>query len=317
MADNMTTEPTEPSESVSQEITGVIDTGAESFTVDKTPAPVEGKTGGLPAKETLGEELEKKPGETPKEPTGETPKESVEEKPGEKPTDDEELPKGIKKRLATITRKRYDAERETAVLRAQNEELLARINAPEHPEAKTNEEPAIDDFDTEEEYLEAVSEFRADQKVAQRDADQEAAQAEKIREGQEAEASARQEVFRDKLQGGVEKYGDFEEVVSDLNITGDMINILESFSNIPEVVYELGTKPELVKELIGMPFLDAAYKMKEISDNLVKKKSTKAPDPIKPVSTTGGTIKNLEQMSQAEYNAYRDKQDAERRGMNY
>lgn len=294
----------QPAESVSQEIAGVVDTGAESFTVDKTPTPVEGKTGDLPAEEKPGKE----PGETP----GETP---AEERPEETPAGEEELPKGIKKRLATITRKRYDAERETAVLRAQNEELLSRINAPEHPGAKTNEEPLIDDFDTEEEYFEAVSEFRADQKIAQRDADQEAAQAEKIREGQEAEASARQEVFRDKLQEGVERYGDFEEVVSDLNITGDMINILESFSNIPEVVYELGTKPELVKELIGMPFLDAAYKMKGISDGLKGKKTTKAPDPINPVSTTGGAIKSLEQMPQAEYNAYRDKQDAERRGM--
>lgn len=305
MADEQ--QPAVPAESVSQEIAGVIDTGAESFAVDNTPAPVEGKTGDLSAKEKPGE----KPGETPeKKPGEETPGKTP-----ESPTGDEDLPRGIKKRLATITRKRHDAERETATIRAENETLQAKINAFEHPKSEAGAEPQIDDFDTEEEYLEAVSEYKADQKVAQRDADQKTEQAEKIRKGQETEAQARQETFKDELRKGVEKYEDFEEVIEDLNITGDMIHILESFSNIPEVVYELGGKPEMVAELIEMPFLQAAYRMKEISDGLTRKKTTKAPDPITPVSTTGGLMKGLEQMTQAEYNAHMDKRDRERKGL--
>jgi hypothetical protein len=300
----------EPSESTSQQLAGIVDTGEESFSVESAPVPIDGKTGETPTEETPGEKPEEKPGEKPEEkPSGETPT--------EKPGAEEDLPKGVQKRLATMTRKRRDAERETATTRAENQELLSRIEALEHPELKPGEEPKVDDYDTEEEYLEAVSEYRADQKFAKREADQKAEAEEEIREGQETEAQARQEVLIGKLQKGVEKYEDFEDVVEDLNITGDMIQILESFPNIPDVVYALGNDPEIVAKLVDMPFLQAAYTMKEISDGLAKKKSTKAPDPIKPVTTTGGTIKSLESMSQKEYNEYRDKQDQEKRGMHY
>ncbi|MBE9581320.1 MAG: hypothetical protein IMF18_06850, partial [Proteobacteria bacterium] len=228
--------------------------------------------------------------------------------------DDEDIPAGVKKRLATVTRKRREAERTSATLQTQNQELLSRIEALEHPGEKSGKEPQIDEYETEEEYLEAVSDYKADQKIAERDTAAQIEQEDEIREEQEAEAQARQGALMEKLQKGVEKYDDFEDVIEDLNITGDMISILESFPNIPDVVYALGNDPEIVAKLVEMPFLEAAYTMKKISDGLTKKKLTKAPAPVKPVSTSGGAIKSLEQMSQKEYNMYRDKQDQERRG---
>jgi len=313
MADQIT----EPAESVSQELRGVVDTGEESFAVDGISEKAEEKGEKAPAKE---EKPEEKPGEEKPEEEEEKPAEEkpAEEKPGEKPPaepSEEELPKGIKKRLATITRKRHDAERETATIREENAELLTRIEALEHPVSETGEEPQVDDYDTEEEYLDACIEYKADQKIAERDAAWQVEQKEKIRKEQETKAEERQEAFQAELKKGVEKFEDFEDVIEDLNITGDMISILESFPNIAEVVYELGKNPDTVTDLVGMSFLQAAYRMKEISNGLTKKKTTKAPAPVKPVSTSGGAIKSLEQMSQAEYNAHRDKQDAERKGM--
>lgn len=311
-----------PAESTSQEINfGIVDSGEESFAVDNTPKPVEGKTGDqtqetLPPEEKLDDfSLDAKPEEE----TGETlPEEKPsDEKPGEKPEadEDEDLPKGVKKRLATVTRKRRDAERETATMRAQNQELLARLDFLEHPEARPGEEPLIDDFETEEEYLEAVSDFKAEQKIAKWGEIQREEAAEEVRKGQEVDAQIRQEALRTNLRKGVEKYDDFEEVIEDLNITGDMVGILESLPNIPEVVYTLGKSPETVAALVDLPFLQVAYKMKEISDTLVKKKTTKAPAPVRPVATSGGMIKSLEKMSQAEYNATMNKRDSERRGL--
>ena len=298
---------TEPLESVSQEIAGVIDTGEESFSVDSTPAPVQGKT----------EESEEKPGEEkPAQETapaleegGEKEELAAEELPAE------ELPKGVKKRLATVTRKRHEAERETMVVRAENRELLTRLKKLEHPGTEPGQEPQIDDFDTEEEYLEAVSEHKADLKVAERDAVQREEWEKEAQGKQEEDAQVRQDNFQAKLKEGIEKHEDFEEVIEDLNITGDMIHILESLPNISDVVYELGNNPKAVADLVEMPFLQAAYRMKAISDGLAKKKTTKAPAPIVPVSTTGGLMKGLENMSQAEYNLYMDKRDKERKGM--
>ena len=323
----MADQTTEPSESTSQELRGVIDTGDESFAVDGIDeiAEVVGtKEGGgtSAAEEKPGEKpgaekpTEKKEDTAPASEEGDGKKEEAGEKPEEKPSEsEEELPKGIKKRLATITRKRHDAERASANLQAQNAELLSRIEALEHPGTQSEGEPQIENFDTEEEYLEAVTDWKVDQKFAEREATLQAEWEEKDRAGQEAVAQGRQEAFRTELEEGVKKFEDFETVIEDLNITGDMIHILESLPNIPEVVYKLGNSPDTVAELVGMPFLQVAYKMKTMSNDLAKKKSTKAPAPVRPVSTTGGAIKSLESMSMREYSAYRDRQDKERKGM--
>lgn len=292
-----------PAISISQEAHGVVDTGADSFSVDTTPAPVEGKA---------EEKAEEKPEEKPTEELAEKPTEESEEKPV---IDEEELPKGVKKKLAIYTRKRRDAERETATFRAQNKELHARLEAMEHPKPELGEEPQINTFDTEEEYLEAVGEWRADKKVAERDKAQQAKQDEENREEQEAASQARKEALMASLRKGADKYDDFEDVMDDLNVTWDMVNILESLPNVSDVAYMLGNDPDMVGKLAEMPFLAAAYKMKEMSDNLLKKKTTKAPDPVTPVSTTGGLMKSLESMGQAEYNKVMNTRDKERRGL--
>ena len=305
-----------PALSVSQEAPGVVDTGEESFSVDSTPAPVQGKTG--ESEEKPGEEKpgEEKPGEKPAQETAPALEEGGEkEEPAAEELPAEELPKGVKKRLATVTRKRHEAERETMAVRAENRELLTRLEKLEHPGTEPGQEPQIDDFDTEEEYLEAVGEYKADLKVAERDIAQREAWEKEAQGKQEEDAQVRQENFQTKLKEGIEKHEDFEDVIEDLNITGDMIHILESLPNISDVVYELGNNPKAVADLVEMPFLQAAYRMKAISDGLAKKKTTKAPAPIVPVSTTGGLMKGLEQMSQAEYNLYMDKRDSERKGI--
>jgi hypothetical protein len=309
----MTIESSEPAESTSQELRGVVDSGAESFAVDglveaaetaetkgdETPAKEEKPAGEKEGKEKPSEE---KPG---KEKPGE-------EKPPAEPLE-EELPKGIKKRLATVTRKRHDAERREAATAEKNQKLLDKIKTMEHP-GEAGKEPHLDDFDTEAEYQDAIIEWRTDQKIAERDAAQKVKDEKDLQKEQDAKTEKREENFRAELEKGVEKYEDFEDVIEDLNITGDMIHILESLPNVPEMVYELGSNPETVTEIVDLPFLEAAYRMKEISDGLKGKKATKAPKPIKPVSTTGGVIKSPENMTMKEYTAYRDKQDAEKRG---
>jgi len=168
---------TEPKESASQELRGVVDPGSESFAVDgiseiaeietkedKTPAkeekPAGEKEAAAPVSEEGGEKEadEKKAWEVKEDEEGE--KKKTEEEPKEKPpaeSSDEDIPAGVRKRLATMTRKRRDAERTTATLQAANQDLLTRIEALEHPESKPGEEPQIDEYETEEEYLEAVS----------------------------------------------------------------------------------------------------------------------------------------------------------------
>lgn len=309
-----------PATSVSQETAAVIDTGAESYSVDATPEIIEGKTGDNPpvTEDKQPDKQPDKPAEETKE-EGEPPDASSEEQKTEeipaKETAKEDVPAGVKKRLATVTRKRHDAERAAAAMQAQNAELLARIEALENPEGvKSAAEPSIEDYDTEEDYLDAIADYRADKIVAERDAGKQKEQ-EEIAQQQQAEAvQAREGAFRDRLKEGTDKYDDFEDIVEDLNVTGDMLQVLESLPNLPDTVYALGKDLANVDKLNKMPFLDMAYKVKDISNKLLEKKTTKAPAPIKPVSTSGASMKTLENMTMEEYTVHMNKRDKERRG---
>jgi len=89
---------------------------------------------------------------------------------------------------------------------------------------------------------------------------------------------------------------------------------MERLPNLGDVAYELGKKSGLVEDIADMPAIEAALKLKEISDNLKIKKTTSAPIPVRTVRGSGGGIKSLEDMSMPEYIKFRDKQDKERQG---
>jgi hypothetical protein len=315
----------DPAMSVSQ--TGpniVIDTGKDSFAVDITPEPVEGKTEEAEAPAEPEEKAEPKEGEAePKEgeeepaKTKEKEEAAVEEKKKEEGGEEEPpLPKGVQKRIDVITRKRREAERQTEALFRENEELKKLIQTAE-TEKKISlelEEPDIDKFETEEEYQKAIIDYRVNLALAK--------QAEEVRKEQAVAAQREQERIAQKklediqasLSKGYGKYDDFEEAIKDLNVTSDMLYIMDRLPNMADVAYYLGKNLNMTSEIVDMAAYDAAFKLKEISDTLKSKRTTKAPAPIKPVVATGGDVKTPEQMSMAEYMKYRDKQEKERRG---
>jgi hypothetical protein len=315
----------DPAVSVSQETPDiVIDTGKDSFAVDITPKPVEGKTEEAEASAEPEEKAEPKEGEAePKEGEEEEPAKTeekeeaaAEEKKEEGEEEEPSLPKGVQKRIDVITRKRREAERQAEALLKENEELKRLIQTAE-TEKKISlelEEPDIDKFETEEEYQKAIIDYRVNLVLAK--------QAEEVRKEQAAAAQREQERIAQKklediqasLSKGYGKYDDFEDAIQDLNVTGDMLYIMDRLPNMADVAYYLGKNPDVTTEIVEMTAYDATFKLKEISDKLKAKKTTKAPAPIKPVTATGGDIKTPEQMSMAEYMKFRDKQEKERRG---
>lgn len=321
----------EPGESVTQEAKAVgMDEGAESFAVDKTIAPEEGtqekeetteettpedKSGEAEPKEgDEGEEGEKtkaeegEPGEEGKE------KEPAEGEEGEE--GEEDLPKGVKKRLATITRKRREAERLAEALEAENEQLKQSLelkDTKEEPELNLTE-PDIEDFDTIEEYEEAVIDYKADLKFAAKEKKRKEAEAEEAAAQQAEVQRERFERVQRALKKGLEKYEDFEDVMAAVDVTDDMITVMDRLPNTSDVAYYLGKHEDVTDELTEASFVDMTLGLKKISDDLKKKKTTKAPHPIRPVGSSSGGIKTPEQMNMAEYNAWRDKQEKARKG---
>lgn len=191
--------------------------------------------------------------------------------------------------------------KQNATLEAQLE--AARKTAPAKEEAapEVKGRPKQSDFTNNDEYIEALVDWTAEQKIAKAKHD----------DARAAEAAQQKETF-DAYNRGVAAaksvHEDFAEVVGqDLTIPiGVQLAIIEMKEQGPEVAYFLGSNPELCDELMKMSPMKAIAEAWKISEKLneseaeaeeeeeaeekpsakakVEEKPTrKAPEPIKPV----------------------------------
>lgn len=172
----------------------------------------------------------------------------------------EELDAAIGKRLAREQRK-WERERVQPVA----------PQAPVTPEQ----------FATNEDYVEALADQRAEQKLAERD-----------QRRQQAEIL---ETYHDKEEEIRAKYEDFEQVAYNPNlpITTVMAQSIQASDNGPEVAYHLGANPREAERISRLSPIMQAKEIGKIEAQLTAnppiKKTSNAPAPISPVSarTTG------------------------------
>jgi hypothetical protein len=172
----------------------------------------------------------------------------------------EELDAAIGKRLAREQRK-WERERVQPVVQ----------QAPVTPEQ----------FATNEDYVEALADQRAEQKLAERD-----------QRRQQAEIL---ETYHDKEEEIRAKYDDFEQVAYNPNlpITTVMAQSIQASDNGPEVAYHLGANPREAERISRLSPIMQAKEIGKIEAQLTAnppiKKTSNAPAPISPVSarTTG------------------------------
>jgi hypothetical protein len=168
----------------------------------------------------------------------------------------EELDAAIGKRLAREQRK---WERERAV-------------QPVVPQAPVTPEQ----FASNEDYVEALAEQRAEQKLAERE--QRKQQAEIINS------------YHDKEEEVRAKYEDFEQVAYNPNlpITTVMAQSIQASDNGPEVAYHLGANPKEAERISRLSPIMQAKEIGKIEAQLAAnppvKKTSNAPAPISPVS---------------------------------
>jgi hypothetical protein len=172
----------------------------------------------------------------------------------------EELDAAIGKRLAREQRK-WERERVQPVVQ----------QAPVTPEQ----------FASNEDYVEALAEQRAEQKLAERE-----------QRKQQAEIL---ETYHDKEEEVRAKYEDFEQVAYNPNlpITTVMAQSIQASDNGPEVAYHLGANPREAERISRLSPIMQAKEIGKIEAQLAAnppvKKTSSAPAPISPVSarTTG------------------------------
>jgi hypothetical protein len=187
--------------------------------------------------------------------------EAVEPTEAPKTFSQEELDAAIGKRLAREQRK---WEREQAARAAEKQ-----LKAPA-------EIPPIEQFNSPDEYADALAERKAEELLARRE--QARMQSEII------------ESYHDKEEDARNKYDDFEQVAYNpkLPITDAMAQTIQASEVGPDMAYYLGSNPKEAERISRLSPLQQAKELGKIeaklADNPVVKKTSSAPAPIAPIT---------------------------------
>lgn len=240
--------------------------------------------------------------------SGAAPKEqTTEQKPqGDAPADqhgdgdkgEKRARKPISERISELVNQRREAETKAERVERERDELRARLESLSAQAAPVKEEPRPDrsKFANDEEYIEAVAEWKADQRLAKREQEQ-----------AEARAAAEREQIAKRWQKAQEQarkdIPDYDEVIkaSDVQLPGHMHQaILESDVG-PRLAYYFSKHPAEAKRFAAMTPTTAIRQLGKLEDKLVDDlddpddaparkaapspavEQSKAPPPITPV----------------------------------
>jgi hypothetical protein len=185
-------------------------------------------------------------------------------------------------------------------------------------EAKSDGEPNPDAFDSHAEYVEALTDWKIEQK--------EKAAKEQARKSElETEQQKLMQSHHNRVKAFAEKTPDFRDVVNEALADGaDLSPTIESLivgsDNGPEILYALVKDREELDRLNKLGPIAAARELGRFESKLTaksqqateekpKKLTTEAPKPIAPVGGTKTTVtKNPEEMSYQEYERHRREQ---------
>lgn len=234
-----------------------------------------------------------------------TTEEQVEEQTQEEPKQEEDdRHNGYLKRINKITWQREEATRQLEAERRERERLQAELEKVKQPQKKAPDaKPRIDDFDTDAEFLDALTDWKIEQRDRQTKSEQK-----KLRELDERRKA--DETYREtcmRVNGaGINKYEDYEQVV--FSLPGNIMN-----KQLAEAVFETD-RPEDVAYYLGKNRAEAerisrlnprkqAIALGKLESQLEKpkKKTTKAPPPINPLAGAKKSEVNPDDLSPAEW----------------
>lgn len=215
-----------------------------------------------------------------------------------------------------LARERAKAERKAERFgyeRAMRESAERQLHdrQPEPEPTRGEGRPTPNQFETYDQYVEALSDFKVEQRLLEVGRMSQEARARADAERQAAEV-------RSKLAPAAEKYEDFEDVVlrDDLPITRDMAEaILELGGPGHDVAYYLGTHPREADRISRLGRIAQLKEIDKIAGTLARPpEPTRAPPPIKPNEGSGAVEKKLEDASYDDFVKIRRRQIAARRG---
>ena len=199
----------------------------------------------------------------------------------------------LEKRFSELTKQRKEAE---AKVKELEDKLAARESFKEPQSApENNRKPSPDDFKDAFEYAESLAQWSAEQALAKRD-----------QEIKQKEVEAKRETviqtWQQKLEATKAELPDYEVMVASSSMSvNDTVRdaIIESDVG-PRILYELASNDELAEKLSNMTTagalkligkLEAQFEKTEEPAKAEKKTvaaKSKAPEPIRPLRSTGG-----------------------------
>jgi hypothetical protein len=280
---------------------------------------------------------EKKPEEgapkaDPKEdhPKAVKPKESEDSDPG-----DEAAPEGDKaadkpkkkhwaeKRFEELTYHRRQAERDRDYWRElATKQASQPQQQPAQTQAQATTKPSASQFQTTEDYLEALADWKSDQKL--QDWDRKRREETEKREKEERQQKVAR-TFSEREQKARDKYEDYQEVAygDDNPISELMAKAIYASEMGPDVAYYLGKNPDKALQIAQMPdpssvalaigrieaqIEAAATPPAPAATSTPKAAPTAAPPPPKVLSTSAPTQKKPDDMTTAEWMDWRNSQ---------
>jgi hypothetical protein len=239
-------------------------------------------------------------------------KEGEEEPEKEKP---KKKNKGFKKRIDKLRGELSAKDQEINYLK---QLALDKASARENPietqkksEAKLDGKPLAEKFDTHDEYLEALTDWKLEQRETERENKKREVE---LKTQQQSQAQS----FQAKVKDFAKSTEDFNDVVSevdDITLTPGLQEVLISSEVGPELMYELAKNRKELERINALGPLAAAREIGKIEARLSKAhspskeaKQTKAPQPISPVGNKGSgkPAKSPENMNFGEYKKWRE-----------
>lgn len=208
-----------------------------------------------------------------------------------------------------------------ADLKAANERIAALEKVgkgkkeEEEPEPEAAGAPKRADFVNDEEFQDAMFDYRYQERRKKEDAlSAERAESERLQKNWSG--------YKEKVAAFKEDHDDWDEVVNaDIPIQESVYLAVHELENGPEVAYYLGKNPDYAKKLHAMSSLSAIMEIGNLSQRLkpksakreadeVRGSTRKIPDPVEPVSTaaTSSTSTSRDAALKRNYKAFKHAQ---------
>ena len=222
---------------------------------------------------------------------------------------------GVQKRIDELVRERETERRAREMAEAELIRLREQVEGkkPEQQPGPQAGKPKPDDFKSYEDYLEALADFKAGEKLAKERQDTQAAMEREHRAKEKA-------TFQDRTEKARTKYADFDDVVfggEAVPVTQPMMDAIFDSEHGPDIAYHLGKHPDDAKRIAGLSPVAAIREIGKIEARFLQgamppeqKRTSKAPEPITPVGGAGASDKDPAKMTMAEYERWRAKRAA-------